>query len=265
VTSLRAYPGLVRAAVQTSLVYRGRMLLWLITGFFPLLLLAVWLTVAEGNGAPAGWTTADFASYYVGATMMWQLSGDHVVWEWDADMRSGDLSTRLLRPVHPFHQYAAASIGQRIVMLSLLLPILVVAVAAVPALSYDLAPWRISLVLAAVAIAYALALVMALTVGLFGFWSTQTTNIWMMWWGLGSFASGWVAPLDLMPEWLRRIAVVLPFRTALGFPVELLAGRLDRGEIALGFAIGCAWTATFAALYVAGWRRGVRRYQAVAG
>lgn len=41
-------------------------------------------------------------------------------------MRSGDLSTKLLRPVHPFHQYAASDLGQRIVLLSLLLPVLIV-------------------------------------------------------------------------------------------------------------------------------------------
>jgi ABC-2 type transport system permease protein len=44
-----------------------------------------------------------------------------------------------------------------------------------------------------------------------------------------------------------------------------MAGRLDGAEAALGFAVGLAWTAAFALLYLVGWRRGVRRYQAVAG
>ncbi len=263
--TVRRYPGLVRSGVQVGLTYRGRMVLSVVTGFFPLLLMAVWLTVVAESGPPEGWTAADFLSYYVAAAVMWHLSGQHVVWEWDADMRSGDLSTKLLRPVHPFHQYAASDLGHRIVILTLLFPVLVLAVLLVPGLGYDLTPGLAVLVAAAVLLGYAVSLLMALTVALLGFWSTQTTNIWMLWWGLGSFTSGWVAPLELMPDWLRTIAALLPFRSTLGFPVELLCGRLDGSGIVLGFAVGMAWVAVFTGLYVIGWRRGVRRYQAVAG
>jgi ABC-2 type transport system permease protein len=259
------YPGLVRSSVQTALAYRGRMVLWVISGFFPLLLMVVWLTVVAESGPPAGWTAADFLAYYVAAAVMWHLSGQHVVWEWDSDMRSGDLSTRLLLPLHPFHQYAASDIGHRVVFLGLLLPMLVLSVALVPGLGYDLDLVRVLLVVAAVVLASVLSLLMASTVALLGFWSTQTTNIWMLWWGLGSFTSGWVAPLELMPHWLRSVAVVLPFRSTLGFPVELLAGRVDGAGTLVGFGVGLAWTAAFAVLYVVGWRHGVRRYQAVAG
>jgi ABC-2 type transport system permease protein len=136
---------------------------------------------------------------------------------------------------------------------------------ALPALSYDLDPLRAVLVVVAVVLAYLLSLLMASAYGLIGFWSTQTTNLWMLWWGIGSFASGWVAPLELMPDWLQRVAVVLPFRSTMGFPVELLMGRLDGGEVAVGFAVGFAWLAVFATVYAVGWRPAVQRYQAVAG
>ncbi len=241
------------------------MVLWLLSSFFPLLLMAVWLTVVEQSGPPAGWTTTDFLAYYVAAAVMWHLSGQHVVWEWDADLRSGDLSARLLRPVHPFGQYATSDLGHRIVLLGLLAPVLVAAVVLVPGLGYDLDAGQVLLVAAAACLGYALSLLMASTIALLGFWSTQTTNIWMLWWGLGSFTSGWVAPLELMPGWLRQVAVVLPFRSTLGFPVELVAGRLDGTGTLIGFGVGAAWTVGFAGLYVLGWRHGVRRYQAVAG
>ena len=76
------------------------------------------------------------------------------------------------------------------------------------------------LVAAAVVLGYVLSILMASTVALAGFWTTQTTNLWMLWWGLGSFASGWVAPLELLPDWLRTLALVLPFRSTLGFPAS---------------------------------------------
>ena len=260
-----AYAGMVRSSAQLAVTYRGRMALWVLSGFFPLLLMAVWLTVVDESGPPAGWTTDDFLAYYAAAAVIWHLSGQHVVWEWDQDLRSGDLSVKLLRPVHPFHQYASGDLGHRLVLLTGLVPALALAVVLLPGLHYDLDASDVFLVAAAVALGYALSILMASTVALAGFWTVQTTNLWMLWWGLGSFASGWVAPLDLMPEWLRRIAQVLPFRSTLGFPAELMSGRLDGGEVAQGFVVGAAWTAAFAAAYVIGWRRGIQRFQAVAG
>lgn len=251
--------------MQVAVTYRGRMVLWVVSGFFPLLLMAVWLTVSAQSGPPAGWTTGDFVTYYAAAAVIWFTSGQHVVWEWDQDVRSGDLSAKLLRPVHPFWQYAASDLGHRLVITFGLVPLLAVAALLVPGLDYDLGPLEVVLVVLAVVLAWVLSVVMASTVALLGFWSTQTTNIWMLVWGLGSFASGWVAPLELMPGWLRGVAVVLPFRSTLGFPAELVAGRLDGAEVAVGFVVGVAWTLALALVYVAGWRRGVCRYQAVAG
>ncbi len=262
---LAAYAGLVRSSTQVGLAYRGQVIVSLLTGFFPLLLMAVWLTVVAGSGPPRGWTVSDFLGYYIAAAVLWHLSGQHVVWQWDADMRSGDLSVRLLRPVHPFHQYAADDLGYRTVSLAILLPVLVLAAVIVPGLDYGLTAARAFGVAAAVALAYLLSLVMASVFALVGFWSTQTSNLWMLWWGVGSFASGWVAPLELMPGWLRSLALVLPFRATMGFPVELLTGRLDGAQVAFGFATGLGWLGVFVAAYTAGWRRGVRRYQAVAG
>ncbi|MFE9658220.1 ABC transporter permease [Micromonospora sp. NPDC006431] len=262
---LTAYPPLVRSATLVAATYRSRIALSLLTGFFPLLLMGVWLTIVAEGGPPKGWTTGDFLSYYAAATLLWNLSGDHVVWQWDADMRSGDLSVRLLRPVHPFHQYATNDLGHRLVFLTVLVPALVLAALLVPGLDYPVGPVRLAAVAAALVLAYAVSLLMASTFALIGFWSTQASNAWLLWWGLGSFASGWVAPLALMPDWLRSVAVVLPFRTAMGFPVELLMGRLDAREAAYGFAVGLGWLAAFAVLYRVIWRHGVRRYQAVAG
>lgn len=256
---------MLRAGVQVGLTYRGRMVLWVLSGFFPLLLMAVWLTVTAESGPPRGWTASDFVTYYVAAAVVFQLTSQHVVWQWDRDLRSGDLSVRLLRPVHPFWQYAADDLGERSVLAVGLVPLFVAAAVLIPAVDLEVSPGELAASVLAVVLAWALGFVMALAFALIGFWSTQTTNIWMVWWGAGSFASGWVAPIELMPPWLREAAFWLPFRYTLGFPAELLAGRVPADGVGPGFAIGVGWLAVFAAVYALTWRRGVRRYQAVAG
>ena len=262
---LTTYASLTRSSALAVLAYRGRLLVGLLTDFFPLLLMAVWLTVVAGSGPPRGWTAGDFVTYYAAAAVLWHLSAQHVIWQWDADLRSGDLSVRLLRPLHPFHQYAADDLGHRVLSLAVLVPALVAAALLVPALDYDLTAPRAVLAVLATLLAYVVGLLMVSLVGLVGFWSTQTTNVWMLCWGLGSFTSGWVAPVELMPHWIQAVATWLPFRSTLGFPVELWVGRLSAVETALGFGIAAMWAIVFAGLYAGFWRRGLRRYQAVAG
>jgi ABC-2 type transport system permease protein len=262
---LSTYASLVRSSSLAVLAYRGRLLVGFLTDFFPFLLLAVWLTVVAGGGAPRGWSAGDFIAYYAAAAVLWHLSAQHVIWQWDADLRSGDLSVRLLRPLHPFHQYAADDLGHRAISLVVLVPALVIAAVVLPALNYDLTGPRALLGVGATMLAYVVGLLMAALVGLLGFWSTQTVNIWMLWWGLGSFTSGWVAPIELMPAWIRVVAIWLPFRSTMGFPVEVWTGRLSGAETSLGFAVAFGWAVVLAGLYVALWRRGLRRYQAVAG
>lgn len=256
---------LTRAAVSAAAAYRGRLVAGFLTSFFPLLLMAVWLTVVAGSGPPRGWTSSDFIAYYAAAAALWHLSGQGVIWHWDADLRSGDLSSRLLRPVHPFFQYASNDLGQRLVALAMLAPVIVGVAVVSPHLQYDLTWGRSLLAALAVVLAYGISLIMASLVALLGFWSTQTTNVWMLWWGVGSFASGWIAPLELMPRWLSEMSVWLPFRSTMGFPIELLMGRLSASEVLLGFSVGLGWIAALTGLYVTMWRPAARRHQAVAG
>jgi ABC-2 type transport system permease protein len=260
-----AYPALLRTSVLLALAYRGRLLLWFVGGLFPFLLMAVWLTVVDGGGAPPGWTSGEFVGYYVAAAVVYSFTSSSLIWLWDSDLRTGELSARMLRPVEPVHQYVASQAGTGAVSGALLVPVVVVVALTVPDLGFELGAPRIAAVLAAALLAFGVATAMAAVWALFGFWTTQTANVWMLWWGLGSLASGWVAPLELMPDWLADLGHVLPFWYAMGFPVELALGRLDGAATARGFAIGFGWLLVFVLAHRPLWRAGVRRFQVVGG
>jgi ABC-2 type transport system permease protein len=51
----------------------------------------------------------------------------------------------------------------------------------------------------------------------------------------------------------------------LGFPVEVLMGKLSAAELALGFGLQLFWLLAAVGLYQETWRRGLRRYSAVGG
>lgn len=260
-----AYRGLLRVAVVKALTYRAQLVIWLLSSLFPLIMMTVWLSVVDQVGPAAGWDRSDFISYYVAAAVLFHLTTGDLAWTWDSEMRSGDLSFRLLKPVSPVHHHIAMDIGLVSVTAALLVPVVLVATVVMDSLRYPVGAVSFVLFLAAVTIGFAVSSAMALAFAMGTFWSTQTANLYYLWWGAGAFLSGWVAPVSVLPEPLRRAAQVLPFRTVLGFPLELLLGRLDAGQIATGFAVGLSWLVVFLAAQHLLWRRGIVRYQAVGG
>lgn len=260
-----AYRALLRAHIGLGVAYRARLTVWILSSLFPLMMMAVWLSVVDEVGPTAGWRVSDFVSYYAGGAVLFHTTTSFLTWAWDADLRSGDMSFKLLKPIDPFHQYLTQEIGLRIVVLAFLLPTLVVLTLLLPDLTYQLTLIEWVAAVAAAVTGFFLNVLMAMTFATIGFWTTQAGNIYSLWWGLGAFLSGWIAPLSLLPEVVAAAAMVMPFRSSMGFPLEIMLGRLTGGEIASGFAVTAIWIVGFAILYRLGWKTGLRRYQAVGG
>jgi len=259
----RAYPVLVRAGLARAFEYRVQIVLGILLAFVPLVMLAAWLAVVDEGGPAAGWQRADFIAYYVAVTMVFQFTSSYAAWEWQREIRTGDLSTRLLKPLDPFHYYLSQQIGSKIFAALLFVPLVFVASWAIPELRYPLAPGRLAAFALSVLSAFVLNALISSTFGLIGFWSTQSGNLYGVVFGIGQFLSGWLAPLALFPGALAQAAALLPFHCTLGFPVEILIGRLDGPGIAANFAITAAWLLLFLLLYRVLWRRGLARYEAV--
>jgi ABC-2 type transport system permease protein len=260
-----AYRALLRAHIGMGVAYRARLTVWILSSLFPLLMMAVWLSVVDEVGPTAGWRTGDFVSYYAGGALLYHTTTSFLTWVWDADLRSGDMSFKLLKPMDPFHQYLTQEIGLRVVVLAFLLPALVVLTLLLPQLTYQLTPLGWMVAVGAAMAGFILNVLMAMTFATIGFWTTQAGNLYSLWWGVGAFLSGWIAPLALMPEVVADAAQLLPFRSSMGFPLEIMLNRLTSAQIAQGFGVVAVWILVFAMLYRLGWRIGVRRYQAVGG
>ncbi|MDF2759783.1 MAG: hypothetical protein K0S99_2417, partial [Thermomicrobiales bacterium] len=101
------------------------------------------------------------------------------------------------------------------------------------------------------------------TLASIAFWVTRVNAINQLYFVVFLFLSGFVAPLDLLPGPVRAIAELLPFYQMLGFPVELLLGRLSPTQALVGFGAQLGWLALALLLLNVTWARGVRQYSAV--
>jgi ABC-2 type transport system permease protein len=244
--------------------YRASLFIWMIDhALEPLVYLVVWSVVAESRGGSAGdYSTAQFAAYFIVLMLVENTSYTWIMFEYDYRIREGLLSPALLRPVHPIHADLAENISAKAITMPFMIVVAAVLAAIFrPTLSPQL--WALAAAIPALVLGFLLRFLFEWTLAQAAFWTTRVSAINQSYFVLMLFLSGQVAPLSLFPPALQVLANILPFRWMLGFPVELILGRLTPAEALLGIGAQAAWVVMAFVLLRLIWRAGIRRYSAV--
>ena len=97
--------------------------------------------------------------------------------------------------------------------------------------------------------------------GIVAFWLEQTWVLRAMFINVSQFFSGAIIPLELYPEWLRRLLEYSPFPSMTYIPVRILSGEFQ-GSIGGAFLLVLIWIVVLRFVVQFVWRRGVRLYSA---
>jgi len=229
----------------------------------PVIYLVVWSTIARAQGGSVGgYTPGAFAAYYIVWTLVRNMNIVFTPYGWEWLIRRGELSAALLRPLHPIHGFISYFAGWKVVVIILWLPL-----AAFLSLVFkpELHPTLLNVAVFAAAIwgAYLIRTMLLWLLGMISFWTTRVSALNQMYFVALLFLSGQIAPISLLPPPIQMAASLLPFRWMIGFPVELLLGRLTPLEAITGFAAQIVWLGLSLALVRLVWRAGVRVYSAV--
>lgn len=259
---------LYRAQFKTTIAeqfqYRGALVIWLFGLILePVIYLSVWTTVAQSQGgAVDGFSAADFAAYYLAALVVDHAAFTWVMWEMEYWIRQGSLSPLLVRPVHPIHRHLAGNLTFKLLTMAVVVPVVIV-LAIIYRPSFSITPLTALAFVPSLALAIALRFAMEWTFASAAFWVTRVTALNQLYFVAFLFLSGFAAPLPLLPGPVQTLAAWLPFYRTLGFPVDLLLGRLGPQQIAIGFAAQIGWLGLAIWLLNVVWSRGVRQYSAV--
>ncbi len=155
-------------------------------------------------------------------------------------IRTGQINKLLLRPISPLFDTLASEVAGKVVYLVFLVPVLLMLALV---LKPELQPTLTGLLafLPALFLAWVLRFFWGYWLALLAFWTLARTRSWpckillSFYWRAGG-SRGTVT-------WFAAtLAVILPFRYMVAFPVEVLMGRLDKGELLTGFGIQICWT-----------------------
>lgn len=260
----RAVPTLLRVGFADAVAYRAEMLVWVLATTMPLVMLALWATVARE--APMGrYGEPQFVAYFLATFIVRQITGSWVYYEMNFDVRNGTLAMRLLKPVHPLWAYAAAGLAGMPLRFAVSFPIAVLALFVVgrEGVTHDPILWVVWA--ASVVGAWLITLLVNLAVGCASFFVESSLKLMDAWLVSYFVFSGYMIPIDLFPPALRSAIQWLPFRFQLGLPVEVMTGAHHRSDALALLGVQWAWVAVALGVTALMWRAGLRRFAAYGG
>jgi len=229
----------------------------------PLVYLFVWSTAA-GGGSIGRFERAEFIAYYLVLILVNQVTYSQTNWTVGDLIRYGQLTPLLLRPLSPIYHTLSSEMAGKVVYMAFVVP--VTAVLALVLRPTAHVTWLGGLAFVpALVLAWALRFFWGYWLALLAFWATRADALLGLQDALVFVLGGQVAPTSLLPRGLEQAAAWLPFRYMVGFPVEVLTGQLEGGELLAGFACQVGWLSVAVLLYALVWRRGLRHYTAVGG
>lgn len=166
------------------------------------------------------------------------------IWGWQElalRIRTGDISTDLVRPVHPLRAGIAADYGRALYQLLFrgIPPVAVGVVAFRATLPSDPLVWLAFLVSLALAIALSFGFRFLYNVA--AFWTTDARGVMTLAFIVVSVFSGFTIPIQFFPDWLAVIVNATPFPGMIQTPVDIFVGAVSGQAILLALARQLGW------------------------
>ncbi|HAN14191.1 MAG TPA: hypothetical protein DCP73_00910 [Chloroflexi bacterium] len=258
------YRAQLATTFATQLQYRAVLVIWLLGLILsPVISLVVWMTVAaSGGGQAGGFTAPEFAAYFLTLMVVNHLTFTWIAWDFEYRVRNGQLSGLLLRPTDPIHIDIADNVTYKTITVAIVIPTVIV-LGAVFEPAVTITPVTVLAFIPALALAAVLRFLVEYILAMVAFWTTRVSAINDLYYVPLFFFSGQLVPLSLLPDTVQLIGLALPFRWMLSFPVEVILGRVQAGDLITGYGAQIGWIAIAMVARVVVWRAGLRRYAAV--
>ena len=229
----------------------------------PLIYMFVWSTAA-GEESIGGFSQGQFISYYLIFIIVNQITFSTSNWTVGDGIRDGYMNTVLLRPLAPITDALANDLASKGIFILFDLPIVII-LALVMKPEIDISTANALLFVLALIMAALLRFLWGYALALLSFWATRADSLLAIQDSLIFLLAGQVAPVALLPGIIKDVALVLPFRYMVGFPIEVLMGQQSNAEIVSGLVVQFGWLATTTIVAILIWNTGIRRYEAVGG
>jgi ABC-2 type transport system permease protein len=208
--------------------------------FMMVIFVAFWRAVYANATSLGGLSLEQTISYILLAQIIAPLVQSRLILEFGGMLRHGAIAIELLRPVDYQARSLVETMTSFLVFAIQKVPLLLIAWGFLGLrLPSDPRAW----------VAFAISLILGQVVLFFtdwifaclAFYSTETWGLSVVKIAVATFFSGALVPLAIMPDWMRAVAMALPFAQGLAIPVSFLSGVTAASQILPLAATQAAW------------------------
>lgn len=262
---MKKYLTVFKIIWQEAFQYRANTLMFLISVLLPLLALVYfWLTVyGEGNQI-GNYSLVGMLSYFVMGRLLELLERSTLSWEMAEEIRLGNLSNYLLKPISYFKYWLFSHLATKTFEAIFIVPIILILLFSfrkylyLPQNNFTLIIFVFSIIGAII-----LSFLIFYLLGLFALWTKEVGGFLFVTHLITGFLSGRFLPLDLFPFWFNQVTRFLPFPYFLFFPISIYLEKLKTFELAVGFISQTVWILIFYLIIKWAWFKGIKHYEAV--
>src|SRR5919108_5756259 len=241
-----AYPGATVAGAFTNTVF----------GFMRAFIL---LALYQQRETIGGYDARAAVTYvWVGQALLM------TVWMWGwleiaVRVRSGDIATDLVRPVHPLRAAFDFDLGRAVyhTIFRGIPPFAIGALFYPVIVPSDPLVWLAFLV--SVTLAVAVSFGFRVLYNLVSFWTTDVRGAMMLAGIVANLFSGVLIPVSFFPSWLAAIARATPFPSIVQTPIDVFVGKLNGPALVGALLTQAAWAIVLGLAAVWVFERGARR------
>jgi viologen exporter family transport system permease protein len=268
---LKKYWHIIGIGIQSNLTYRVNYLTRTLFSFIPLFaMLSLWRTIyaskSEGHSL-SGYTEAQMIFYYIMVAIVDVMTAvNEDDWQIAADIREGNISQFLLKPVDYLWYRLCLFFSGRIAYISMACVPLAIFIFCFR--NYFVAPvggiatftFPISLVLTAL-----LQFFLSYSMAMLAFWILEISTFIFILFAFEYLASGHMFPLDMLPPALQHALAFTPFPSMLYVPIGIYMGKITGNGVALSLFTQLFWVLMMYGIARFMWRRGIKKYAAFGG
>lgn len=258
--TLRKARALFAIYFQEGLAYRASGIIWVMTDVTTAVTMPlVWATAAKSADI-AGYRTSDFVLYYLCMLLIQCFVTSHVMWDIAMEIKEGQFTTALLRPVDWYLMTFIRNLAWRVFRPLLFLPFFFLFLYLYRGMLGDAHVVLSPAFFVSVVLGHLVSFSLVTCLAMVALFTQESMSIFELYYLPMLLLSGNVFPIAVLPDWAQKLAHALPFYATVGAPTEILVGRTAAAQVPGVLLTQLAWIALSYLGYRFLWKRGLKVY-----
>ncbi len=261
--TLRKWRAVFSIYFQDGIAYRASGLIWVTTDVATAVTMPLVWAAASKSGPLGGFTSSDFILYYLCMLFLGSFIMSHIMWELAMEIKEGQFSTMLLRPMSFYQLNFFRNLSWRVIRPVLFAPFFFALLFAYRGLLTHAVVHVSPAFLLSVFMGHLVSFTFVMMMAMLALFTQEVTSIFELYYIPMLFLSGQLFPIAMLPDWAGKLAKLFPFYFMTGAPTEILIGRVTGSGITNVLMTQAAWIAVCYVVSRVLWSKGLKHYTGV--